>query len=170
MFRKRKKTNRVLALIDFENLMTNIEISALIVRLDATLDQIAQEVGEIINVIIFIPPHLDFWAKEFYQHGFFTILCPKVKTKETEEKDTVDEGLIKMGEFLTAQIPNITHIALGSGDIDYTLFLKRVRRKGIKRIVIASDLESLSSQLIKLIDKNPDGKRMLYLLSATEGN
>lgn len=170
MFRKQKKTNRVLALIDFENLLTNIEISALIVRLDVALDQIAQEVGEIINTIVFVPPHLEFWAKEFNQHGFFTILCPKVKTKETEEKDTVDETLIKMGEFLTAQIPNITHIALGSGDIDYALFLKGIRRKGIKRIIIASDLESLSSQLIKLTDKNPEGKRMLYLLSAPKGN
>ena len=170
MFRKRRGTNRVLALIDFENLLTNIDISALIVRLDAALDQIAQEVGEIINVIVFIPPHLGFWAKEFDQHGFFTILCPKIKTKEIEEKDTVDETLIKMGESLTSQIPSLTHIVLGSGDSDYALFLKEVRRKSKKRVIIASNLGSLSSQLIKLIDKNPDGKRMLYLLSATEGN
>jgi hypothetical protein len=157
-------------LVDFENLLLNIDLPpaehfSLMEGFDRVIRQISQEVGEIVNIFVFAPPHLALlWGEDFHRQGFFTILCPKVRSKEGAEEDTTDATIVEFGrKIITEQ--RITHLCLGSGDRDFIPFVREAIRQGLKIIVIAADLRSLASELIRLVDKKPSGERMVYLFS-----
>lgn len=176
MFRKEKRANKILVLIDFENLQRNIEVSlfpekfSMIVGFDRVIRQISQEIGEIINVFVFMPPQPAYlYGETFYQEGFYTIVCPKIRDKKGEERDTTDEIITNFGSKMIDQIPDLTHLCLGSGDKDFSPLVRSAIRKGLKIIIVAGSISSLSSDLIRLVDINPDTKKkMVYLFSPTE--
>lgn len=177
MFRRKGRPgkNKILLLIDFENLQKNLAITptaekfSVAAGFDRLFKQISREVGEIDNVFVFVPPHsASLWGETFHKLGFFTILCPKIKSKSREEIDTTDETLTAFGKKMILQPPELTHLCLGSGDKDFSPLLREAIRKGLKIIVVAGNFNSLSSELIKLADKKPDGTKMVYLFSPTE--
>lgn len=168
------KRNKVIMLIDLENLLINLpttspERFSMTVGFDRVIRQISQEAGEIVNVFVFTPPHLALlWSNTFYDQGFFTILCPKVKSKKIKEEDTTDQTIIDFGKGIIDQIPDLTHLCMASGDKDFNPLIRKAIHKGLKIIVVAGNLRSLSSKLISLADKRADGTKMVYLLSPTE--
>jgi len=169
----RKKINKVLCAIDLENIRTNMPLPekfSMTAGLDRIMRQIAEDVGEIINVFVFAPPHLaSINAQAFYEEGFYTIYCPKIDDKKGQEEDTVDETMSAFLKDMVLQIPDITHVCIGSGDKDFCQMIRKfILRKGLKIIIVAGDMASLSSELIKLADKNLDGKKMIYLFSPAE--
>jgi len=175
MFRDKKKEKKILVLIDFENLLKNTatpspERLSMEEGFNKVINQVTEEVGKIANVFIFAPPHLaSLYARTFHELGFFTIHCPKIKDKRKEEKDTTDEILIEFGKKMINQIPDLTHLCLGSGDIDFSSLIKEVKLQGLKTIVIAGNLTSLAGGIINLADKNPrTGGKWVYFFSPTK--
>lgn len=177
MFKRKSKVeqNKILFLIDFENLQKNLERIptpkkfSITAGFDRLCGQIAQEMGAIINVFVFIPLHAaSLWGETFHKLGFFIILCPEIKDKTGKETDTTDETLIAFGKKIINQIPDLTHLCLGSGDKDFSTLVREAARKGLKIIVVARNLSSLSSELIELADKKPDGSKMVYIFSPSE--
>lgn len=155
-----KKRIKVLVLLDWENLQQNVGFApgepSLKERLDTCMREIAKQVGSIVDVFVFMPPHASYvWGEQLYKAGFFIIVCPKIKNKAGEETDTTDETLIKFGERMLDQIEGLTHLCLGSGDIDFSPLLIRARRKGLKNILIVADSRSLSGKMASLIDSGP---------------
>ena len=108
------------------------------------------------------------YGETFSELGFFTIFCPKIRTKEGEEIDTTDNILIEFGKKMITQIPDLTHLCLCSGDKDFSPLVREAIRQGLKIVVVAGNLSSLSSELIKLADKKRGGRRMIYILSPTK--
>jgi hypothetical protein len=173
---KKEKKKKILVLLDYENIQRNIKVAAtpenfsVITGFDNLLRQISSEVGEISNVFAFVPPHTASLQGEiFYKLGFFTIFCPRARNKAGREIDTTDEILTKFGEKIISQLPEYTHLCIGSGDKDFAPLAREAIRKGLKIIVIAGGLTSISSELIKLADINPNtGKKMIYIFSPKE--
>ena len=177
---KRGFKNKVLMLIDFENLIINArkEIPSERFSIEAgfnrIIKKITEEVGEIVGVFAFLPPDRAMvWGKDLKTRLSFPITivnCPLSKDKDKEGKeDTTDSELIELGGLLAKEMGELTHICIGSGDRDFNDFRKKVALKGLKRITVAADLKSLSSEAIKLTDTNPStGRKMVYLFSPTE--
>lgn len=160
-----KKKAKVVILIDWENLLQNMEpafeslsISEIFLKL---IKKIGQEIGEIVGVFVFAPPHLaSVWGKTFYEHRFLVINCPKVTDKKGKIKDTTDETIIDFGRKVL-QIMNLSYLCIGTGDRDLSHLYQEAIWKGLKIITIAASEKSLSSKLIPLSDK-------IIILSALE--
>ncbi|HDZ54278.1 MAG TPA: NYN domain-containing protein [Candidatus Nealsonbacteria bacterium] len=159
MFFRRPKRNRVLFLIDFENILKNLkqlpspEDLSFLAGFDRIVKEIAREIGEIVDVFIFLPPHLaSIYGEDLYRAGFFIIVCPKVRDKAGEQIDTTDETLIRFGQRAIDEL-NITHLCLGSGDKDFGPLVRRATRKGLKIIIATASQQSLATELITLADR-----------------
>lgn len=164
-----KKPIKILMLIDFVNLEMNLHLIpperfSIADGLRRVIRTISREIGEIASVFVFTPPHSAMlWAEDLWKIGFFTVFCPTVKGKKGEEIDTTDEILIKFAENIISQMPDLTHICIGSGDKDFTPLADKALRKGLKIIIFAGDSISLSFDLRKLADTNPEtGEKMIY--------
>jgi len=172
--RFKKLPNKVLFLIDWENFLSSTasippERFSLEAGLNRLIEKIAQEVGAIVNIFVFLPPHLvSTWGKILKKQGFFIILCPRARDKGGEERDAVDEELIRFGINMINQIPELTHLCLGSGDQDFVPLLQEARRRGLKIVLAAGSLQSLSKEVIPFAERSPTGGRRVYLLSPTE--
>ncbi len=163
--RKKQKTSRAVVLIDFENLEKNTytpdtpEKFSMTAGLDRLIKQIAQEVGEIVNVFVFVPLHsASLWGETFHEEGFITVFCPSIRNKEGIEENTVDSTLIKLGENMISLIKEAypcdnLYLVLGSGDKDFSLLVRKAIRMGFKIIVIAGSTRSLSFELRRLADR-----------------
>lgn len=167
-----KKKPKIVMLIDFENLLiTSREISPEQYSIEAgferMIEEITEEIGEIIGIFAFLPPNRAMvWGEDLYQLGFKIIVCPRVKDKKGVEQDTADSQLMEFGEWSINNVEDLTHLCIGSGDKDFSPLVRKAKLKGLKTIVVAANLESLSSKLIKLADKNPStGRKMVYLFS-----
>lgn len=166
----REKRNKVVILVDLENLLlgtenvTSPEKEGFSIEegLTTLVKRIAQEVGEVVDVFVFTPPHLsNLYGKPLHQQGFFIIFCPKVLNKERQEIDTVDSTLINFGRRIIADTEGLTHICIGSGDRDFSPLARAAYYKGLRTIVIAGSVKSLSSELLKLAEKT-------YVFSPTQ--
>lgn len=166
---KRKKSDkRIMILVDWENLLKSMkemppaEVFSVTAGFDKFMKTIALEIGEIVNVFIFIPSHMVVpWAETFHRQGFFTIVCPKIRGKTGEEEDTTDATIINFGKTVIENTRNLTHLCIGSGDKDFSLLVRQAIRKGLKIVVVASSERSLSMELIRLADK-------VYIFSPTD--
>ena len=173
--RKKKKENKILVLIDFENLIIssqkNIEPIGFSIEtgFNKVIREITADVGEIIGVFAFLPSDRALvWGEDLYGLGFNIVLCPRVKNKEGAKQDTTDARLMELGEWLMNNLDGLTHICIGSGDKDFTPLIRKAALKRLKNLVVAADLKSLSSELIKLTERRTDGSRKVYLFSPTE--
>ncbi len=173
--KRKNDQSKIVVLIDFENLLQNTEIPppksfSMMAGFDKLIKEISQDVGEIINVFVFIPPNLAItYGAELYKQGFFMILCPKIQSKKGSEEDTVDSTLIEFGKKIIGQSPDLTHLCIGSGDKDFNPLIREAIRWRLKIIIIAGNLRSLSFDLIKLADKKTGGKgKMVYLFTPEE--
>ena len=165
------KKNKILVLLDFENLLINYSSRLIIEELNKTLKQIAQEIGEISKVFVFVPHNTaSLFAKDFYMARFITILCPKIKAKNGQtDNDTTDEIMLGFGQEIITEMPSLTHLFIGSGDIDFLPLIIKASRTGLNVGLIVSGLNPLSFDLIKRIDKKPGtNEKMVYVLSLLE--
>lgn len=177
-FRKKQKKNRVLVLLDFDNLLINFggPPRTIIEALNTTLKKIAQEVGPV-KVYVFVPyQNAQLFGESFYRAGFTTILCPKMKAKDGQtDIDTTDQMLTELGKELIDDMPGLTYLCLGSGDIDFASgdigfpsLIQKANHYGLNIALIAGDLRSLSSELIKRADRKPNKEKMIYILPKPE--
>lgn len=170
MFGK-KKPVKILFVIDWENLIINSrkgippERYSLEEGFNQIIEQLTEEIGEIIGIWAFVPPNRALiWGKDIDNLGFNIILCPK----DENEGATDDTKLRKLTKWFIDCIPGLTHVCLGSGDKHFIPLLQDTALKGLKKIIVAGDLRSLSPKLIGLASKKPNGKgRMVYIFSPT---
>ena len=168
---KRKGKNKVLVLLDFENLFIDYPSRSIIEELKKTLKQIAKEVGEIFAVFVFVPYNTaSLFAEDFYRAEFIPILCFRVKDKDEQaEKDTVDKTMSDFGRKIITAMPSLTHLCVGSGDFHFLPLIINASCTGLDVGLIVSGLKPLSFDLIKEIDKKPGtNERMVYVLSQSE--
>lgn len=163
------KKNRVLVLMDWENLQRDVRYfpdrSSIKERLSKLIVTIAREIGEVVGVYVYLPPHAIFgWGEDLQRLGFWPISCSKIKNKTGEKKDTADSMLIDHGKKLIDQITGLTHLCVGSGDIDMEPLIRSARNKGLKTMLIVRDLQSLNVKLLSLVDARPDGSKLVYTL------
>lgn len=175
--RKPIRGNKVLVLLDWENLQSSTvsippEKFSLQVGLEKLIEKITSEVGKIVGIFVFLPPHLvSTIGERLKKEGFFIICCPKIKGKDGVERDTVDEELMRFGRKMIAEIPDLTHLCLGSGDQDFIPFLQEARHQGLKIILISGTLQSLSKEIIRFAVKDPKTrKRRVFLFLPIEEN
>ena len=169
--RRRKKKIKILALIDFENLLLNVGIPVPNISFSDAFDALIRElvtIGEVAHVFVFAPLHIIAQHLETFQNlGFFPVPCLKKRDKKdsTKEIDTVDEILQTFARQMIPSIPDLTHICLGSGDRDFAPFLREAKRRGLRTIVVSGrNVASLSGEILNLADKHPEtGKKMVFL-------
>lgn len=167
------KLKKIIVLIDLENLLRNLntppERFSLADGFDNLMEQLAK-IGRVTNVFVFGPPHsIDSHLETLDSLGFTSIPCSKEETKEGEKIDTVDSRLVQFGKEMITQIPDLTHLCLGSGDRDFIPFLRWAKRQGLKIIIAAGNIDSLSGDLIGFAQMDPaTGKRRVYLFAPTK--
>lgn len=168
---KKRSQNRILVLLDWENLLfgsapaipDNFSVASGIEKIDRTL----REIGEVTAVFACAPfhslsPHMDLMV----QYQIFPVLCEKIRTKTGQLTDTADSNLIRLGEKLIDNFQDLTHLCIGSGDRDFFPFCKTAQRKGLKIIIVVGKPKSLSKELTKLVDVRPEtGEKMIYTFS-----
>lgn len=82
--------------------------------------------------------------------------------------DTVDETLIRFAKMMSEH-PKVGYICLVSGDGDYTPMMHEITKYGIRRALAVPTIGSLSPDLAKLIDVNPNtGRKMVFRLDTLE--
>ena len=176
---RKEKEKKVLVLLDVENLYINFRstFEMTIEALKTTLKKIAKEVGPV-EVFAFIPfETAQRLGETFYRSGFVPILCPIIKAKDSQaDINTTDQMLTDLGKYFIDEMPGLTHLCVGSGDIDFAsgdigfpALLKKANHYGLDIALIAGDRSSLSSELIKMADRKPKSKeKMIYILPKTE--
>ena len=162
-FFSKKEPNRLLVLIDFENLIRNLEPDISFSEVFQRMINKLTEIGEIVSVFVFTPPHLaSIWGENFYQEGLWIINCPKLeKNRKRRREDTVDEILMSFGKKMIQNM-NLTHLCIGTGDRDFSSLYREAKWKRLKVITVSANERSLSSKLISLSDK-------IILLSSLNG-
>jgi len=173
--RKEKAEERVLVLVDWENLRINYDAAMAGIRVrysltdafQCALDRIAKETGPICGVYIFTPLHLaNTDGEDLFERGYYIVYCPKVAGKKPgERRDTTDSQLKSFGERMIAQLKGITHLCIASGDRDYTRLINDARLQGIPTQLVIGSLRSLSSRLIDKLEKDRFGKAKVMVLS-----
>lgn len=168
--KKVRKIGRVLVLLDLDNLVLNLNIHTEAFSFGERLDVLMRElgaIGQIENVFVFASPataslHLE----TLFRHGFWTMPCPRLRNKEGQERDTVDQTLMDFGRRMFAQMHGLTHLCLGSGDKDFIPLLREAVRRGLKIILVAGNTTSLALELIDHADFFPEQRRkMVFILS-----
>lgn len=170
--KSKSKRNQVLVLIDFENLMLNLDVPPEKFSLAEGFDRLIRElgqVGDIMEVSVFASPQTALVHLEtLHRHGFFTIPCPRIKDKAGGTRDTVDATLMDYGRKRIAQMQGGDYLCLGSGDKDFIPFLREAMGHGLKIIIIAGNMNSLASGLIGFADRHPVlPKKMVFFLTPT---
>lgn len=127
------------------------------------------EIGEIVWALIYTPMHDLYGHFEFLRdHDFTIVLCPieyRTKTDVTDKK--IIEDLEKLIENFS-----MDYLCFGSGDRGFRDVLRKAQERGVKVALIYGSENSLSSELISVVDYYPDthlraGEKMLHLFSPT---
>lgn len=171
----KKIQQKIVLLVDLENIswgfgqrMFRPEKFSMEAGFDHLIEWLKQ-FGDVVMVCIFVPDHfietgkLTKETRQFFQkRGFFTILCSK-----DENKDTADFNMIKYGlEVLLPYIAGVTHLCIGSGDIDFSELCLEAKKKGLKIMVTTGSIKSFSKDLARIVDTNPDtGRKMVHLFT-----
>lgn len=186
------KSHRIIAFIDDDNISVNQKTDPPerfndelgFVRFKDWLSSF----GEVIAIFVFAPATATYVRGEmFYKLGFVPISCPKVlkhqeETRQDYEKylkdeeftakdiqvhteDTTDQILIRLGELIVNNMLNVTHICIASGDGHFVPLANLARKNGKKVMTMIASVRSASRELIKATDRDPAGKRMIYIFN-----
>ena len=177
--RHQKPRNRILVILDFENILLNINVLEVDPRsfsLTNHFDNLMRklgEIGQVAKVFVYGPPEvLDRHSRLTSDLGFTTVQCPKQIIKKaglkTGKVDTVDHRIIEDGNFLLKEMPGITHFCLGSGDGDFVGLLREARWNQKKVIIVVGSEKSLSPDLAEFACRDSTGKKAIYILSQVE--
>ncbi|MFH1656713.1 MAG: hypothetical protein ABH956_03000 [Candidatus Nealsonbacteria bacterium] len=175
--KRKEKRNRILVLIDWENLRLSIKSTSIDpqdLSLTSGFDKLIswlEETGDIFGFFIFAPLHiLRTIGTISYLHKFTMIACPKIPKTEIEKKikDTTDETLIRFGKMMIQEISGLTHLCIGSGDAHFLPLLEIAKGEKLEIMLTCGTFESLSHNLPILIDKNPvSQKKHFHLFDPT---
>lgn len=166
---KNRKENKVILMIDFENIINSMPSSspfeknyASIATAIENLIRQLEKIGKVVQAYIFAPPHslsiYSIYAERFYYKGIIMISCPKIKKMDygishNPFEDTVDEILRRCCDnWIIQGKGGITHFCLASGDSDFLRMIKELKRNGIKIIIAAGNNASLSGVLEREAD------------------
>lgn len=155
----KKKRQKGILLIDHDNLVTSLQLpspdeASIVNRFDHVIRKIVEANREIVDIFVFLPPQQAYiWGETYHELSFYTIVCPRIQNKDGKEQDTVDDTLIRFGKMAIDNMRNLSFICLGSGDKDFSPLVRQARKKGLKIIVVAASINSLSSNLIDLADE-----------------
>ena len=125
------------------------------------------EIGKVEWALVYTPLHDVYGHFEFLRdHDFTIVLCP---TESRTGRDTTDPKIIEDTEKLIENF-SMDYLCLGSGDGGFRDVLREAKKKGIKVALIYGSENSLSSELISVVDEYPDthpkaGEKMLHLFS-----
>lgn len=153
-----KRKPKVLVLLDWENFTLNFKPNdpPLPERINTCMREIARQVGSIVGVFVFLPPHASYvWGPQLRRQGFFMLVCPKIRDKTGEEIDTTDISLMEFGNMMLDNMEGLTHLGLGSGDIDFAPLLQKAKMSGLEIIIIVPGPQSLSKKMKDFIDREP---------------
>ena len=168
----------IAVLFDFENVVMSLrqrmlrpEKFSMEAGFDDLINRITTQVGKIAMFCLFMPDYLIRKGKvskkeiEFFQsRNFFTILCPKIGP---HNKDTSDFNVIRWGlEVMLPYFSGITHLCIGSGDVDFLELCEKVKTSGFKVMATMGSNQALSGDVRKMVDINPrTGEKMIYLFN-----
>jgi len=170
------KRNKIAVLLDLENVVFrhirsgDPEKYSLKAGFDNLLGWL-ENIGKIAMFCVFFPSYLlqkgRLQAQDleyFYRKRIFPIICPKIGS---EKEDTVDATLIQWGsKVLFPHMSGITHLCIGSGDMDFLQLQEEAQKRGLKLVIVAGTPGSLSSEVGKGVDKNPQtGEPMIHYFS-----
>lgn len=140
-------------------------------RIKKMMEWIKSDIGEIFGGygFMFAPEHLSVLHQQLcVENKFKLITCPKRQSRnelgEIATEDTVDETIIWFGRIMLYH-PHIKFICLVSGDDDYVPLMQEAEKYGIKRVLVAPTIDSLSrsKNLIRLADKHPKTLQKMIL-------
>lgn len=167
--KKPAEKNKILVFVDFDNVFCNLKLDEVSVKM--AFERIIRElttVGEITAVFVFgtfsnIFSHLE----EISNNCFYPIICPVIKDKKEPLRDinTTDETIIRFGQNILPQMPNVNCFCLVSGDKDFRPLISKAKQLRKKIIIGVATVDSLANVLIDVADKNPQtGKKMIFFL------
>lgn len=164
-----------LVLIDWPNLLLNLSIKPNDPKrfnLNQGFKKLIrwiEEATEIKMVFLFTPMGMISGHSElFHRLGFFVILCPTLPPSNSGQKlvDTTDDYMIKLGMKIVDQQTGLTHLCLVSGDADFIPLVEKSKERGLKIMITAGDIQSLSSNLSRQASPYPkSSKKMIHFFS-----
>lgn len=142
------------------------------------------EFGEVIVVFVFAPAiTIAAYIQFFYELDFISVACPvfyrtkkedpsllnEIELQEYEPEEIIsinktDDVMIKTAEMVIDNMPDITHICIGSGDGDFLRIAEMAKIKGKKVMIFFSNYRP-SRELVAFADKTSVNKPMLYLFN-----
>ncbi len=162
-FGKDEKNNRLVILIDYENISREASLQGKILDFDK-LRQECLEIGIIDFILVFVPSHLvSYRLPEYiYNKGMYIISCPSAysDSKPLKEKDRVDTIMMEFGLKLVDRT-DLTHLVVVSHDGDFVRLMNQAKDRRKKVIAIAG--EKISYVLKQVVD-------MIYPLPLKDKN
>lgn len=149
MFFKKKKTKKIIVLIDLENISQHAVEKGQIVDFEA-LRNFSLSFGEIIFSFIFLPDHYVYsLPNNLNDLGFEIILCQKIVEGSDKPEDTVDLRIIQCGmKFI--DFPEITDIVIVGHDKHMVHLIKEAKNRGKKISLIGT--EKIAGTLKRIVD------------------
>jgi len=169
IIKKERKESKILVLIDWENLQLGFIRQGGDFFHEGHFEYFLErltEIGEVIFVFVFAPLHLESsYLEMFHKRGFYHIACPRIATKNGGVKDTTDEKIINFGKEAISQLSGLTHLCLVSGDRDLAELGYFAKRHGLKIIIGAPNINSISGEMVNLASIDENKRKMVFLFS-----
>jgi hypothetical protein len=149
--RKEKPQERILVLVDYENVAREASVEGKIVDFKE-LAGLCRSLGSVIASFIFMPDGLihESWTRAAYDHGFFVVSSPsRYKSDGMKMKDTADTNMIALGRRF---FESIDQLVIVSNDSDFLTLVNEARDRKKKVVLISG--EKVSPILRKVVDIN----------------
>ena len=146
---------RILMVVDWSNILHNIGSSLGAIREILDIEKKLFHTGDIEAKFLFVPDNeVDLVGTLASTHRYFVIACPPTLSKNGhyKEKDGVDARMTHLIHILALFNSDITHVAILSGDGDFTDAAVYAKNHG-RRVIVACLLKSLSTELEDVVDK-----------------
>lgn len=165
-----------LVLVDWENIKVTIAKEgnfdphrfSMAVGVHKLISWTKSEAIEIFETFLFAP--LDTLYSDyqmFHEFGFTIVTCPRIPLAAERRTDTSDWQLIKSGKRWITH-PDVTHLCLASGDIDFLPLVQEAKEKGLKFMVSAASEKALSSRLREEANKSLiTNEKMVHIFDPT---
>jgi len=147
---KEKPPERILVLVDYENVAREASVEGKIVDFEK-LATLCRNLGVVVASYIFIPHHFyDSWVEAAYNQGFHALTLPsRSDYKTVKQMYSADTAMISVGASYSDAIDQIVIV---TNDGDLSTLANQARNKK-KRVVLISG-EKVSPILLKVVDIN----------------
>lgn len=146
---KKKKREKIIALIDFENISRHAVEEGKIVDF-TKLHELLSKFGEIVFAFVFIPDHYLYSLPDNLNNlGFDITVCQRLKEESKKAEDSVDINIIQTGMKFT-NFEEITNIVVVGHDKHMVHLVKEAKNRGKRVHVIGT--EKISYILRQVVD------------------